>query len=119
MLNDFHHNFHLETCTHILNETYSWLRIDLRRRYYVKELFISNHDHGNDLDMREFEVRVGDSLENNGNNNSVCCLENTIRQSQIRTVVCGNNSVGRYVNIRASKVQLALCEVTVIGVGKI
>ena len=100
-------------------QTSPWLRVDLRRPYHVKEIFISNHKHG--WDMWDFEIRVGNSLDNEGNDNALCSPLYTLRPGHIGTIVCKNGTLGRYVNIRIdrSDSKLSLCEVAVIGVGKI
>ena len=70
--------------------------------------------------MWDFEVRVGNSLDNEGNDNARCSPLYTLLPGQIGTLVCKNGTLGRYVNIRVDRddVQLSLCEVAVIGVGK-
>lgn len=111
----------LETCTRTpRSQSSPWLRIDLRRSYHVKEIFISNQDHDYGWDMFDVEVRVGNSLDNEGNDNPLCHPLYTIQPGKIGTVVCKNTTVGRYVNIRIDRedMQLSLCEVAVIGVGK-
>ena len=110
----------LETCTGTETESSPWLRIDLRRIYHVKEIFISHQDK-HSWDMWDFEVRVGKSLDNEGNDNALCHPLYTLRPGQIGTILCKNGTVGRYVNIRIARddSRLSLCEVAVIGVGKV
>ena len=86
----------------------------------MKEIFISNQDHRNGYDMWDFEVRVGNSLENEGNNNEECSPLSTLLPGQIGTIVCKNGTLGRYVNIRIDRdnARLSLCEVAVIGIGR-
>jgi hypothetical protein len=70
--------------------------------------------------MWDFEVRVGKTLDNEGNDNALCHPLYTLQPGQIGTIVCKNGTVGRYVNIRIDRgdSRLSLCEVAVIGVGK-
>lgn len=109
-----------ETCTRTQRQSSPWLRIDLRRSYHVKEIFISNQEHKYGWDMFDFEVRVGNSLDNEGNDNPLCHPLYTVQPGKIGTVVCKNTTVGRYVNIRIDRedMQLSLCEVAVIGVAE-
>ena len=108
-----------EICTRTETESSPWLRIDLRRVYHVKEIFISHPDK-HSWDMWDFEVRVGKSLDNEGNDNALCHPLYTLQPGQIGTIVCKNGTVGRYVNIRIARddSQLSLCEVAVIGVAE-
>ena len=87
----------------------------------MQEIFISNQDHDDGYDMRDFEVRVGNSLDNEGNDNARCSPLYNLLPGHIGTVVCKNGTLGRYVNIRVDRddFRLSLCEVAVIGVGKI
>lgn len=86
----------------------------------MKEIIISNHGHRAGRDLRDFEVRVGNSLENEGNNNALCSSLQTVHPGQIKTVVCQNGTFGRFVNIRIPREDstLGLCEVAVLGIGK-
>lgn len=87
----------------------------------MQEIFISNQDHDDGSDMWDFEVRVGNSLDNEGNDNARCSPLYTLLPGHVGTIVCKNGTLGRYVNIRVDRddVRLSLCEVAVIGVGKI
>lgn len=111
----------VETCTRTKTESSPWLRIDLRRTYHVKEIFLSNQDNEHGFDMWDFEVRVGRSLDNEGNDNALCSSLYDILPGDIGTAVCKSGTVGRYVNIRVPREdsQVNLCEVAVIGVGKL
>lgn len=110
-----------ETCIRTQSHSSPWIRLDLRRSYHVREIFISNQDHKNGWDMWDFEARVGKSLDNEGNDNALCSPLYTLIPGQIGTIVCKNNTVGRYVNVRIGRngSHLSLCEIAVIGVGKL
>lgn len=71
--------------------------------------------------MFDFEVRVGNSLDNEGNDNPKCSPVYTVLPQQLGGIACKNGTVGRYLNIRINRndAKLSLCEVAVTGIGKI
>ncbi|CAI5661912.1 unnamed protein product [Oreochromis niloticus] len=62
------------------------------------------------------EIRIGDSLHNNGNNNSRCAVITSIAGDVVAKFTC-NGMEGRYVNIVIPNREefLSLCEVEVYG----
>ena len=66
------------------------------------------------------EVHVGNSMDNEGNDNKLCDPMFSVFPGQIGTIVCKNGTAGRYVNIKIDREysRLSICEVAVIGVGK-
>ncbi|CAB4045046.1 Hypothetical predicted protein, partial [Paramuricea clavata] len=64
-----------------------------------------------------FEIRVGDSLENNGTMNPRCGTQQHIPSDQEGIVSCNPTVVGRYVTvvIPGEKKTLTLCEIEVYG----
>ncbi|KAI7790233.1 uncharacterized protein LOC130550823 [Triplophysa rosa] len=91
-----------------------WWRLDLRDVYHVIRVVITN---GNDCcpeRVNGAEIRIGNSLENNGNNNPLCAVIPGIPAGQSYTYPCGG-MVGRYVNVfrpGTDKI-LTMCEVEV------
>ncbi|KAM6995398.1 uncharacterized protein LKV04_007615 [Tautogolabrus adspersus] len=104
------------SCTHTHNDTTSWWRLDLQKRYKITSVTITNrrdccHDRINGA-----EIRIGDSLDDNGNTNPRCTVISKIGAGVSKTFQC-NGMQGRYVNIvLPNKNQyLTLCEVEVAG----
>ncbi|XP_044065515.1 fucolectin-like isoform X2 [Siniperca chuatsi] len=56
------------SCSHTKNENSPWWRLDLRKTHKVFSVKITNRD-SNEARLGGAEIRIGDSLDNNGNNN--------------------------------------------------
>ncbi|KAM8898817.1 uncharacterized protein AB9W97_009571 isoform 2-T2 [Spinachia spinachia] len=105
-------------CTHTESETDPWWRVDLRQEYVITSVKVTNRGDccGERLDGAE--IRVGSSLENNGNDNARCASIPTLRAGKTQTYRCDGGSVdGRFVNviIPGDHRTLTLCEVEVYG----
>ncbi|XP_067256481.1 uncharacterized protein [Chanodichthys erythropterus] len=105
-------------CSSTVSQANPWWRLDLRHIYRVSKVVITNR-----LDccwerIDGAEIRIGNSLENNGNNNPICDVISSIPAGVSSTYVC-NNMEGRYVNliIPGDSRILTLCEVEVYGEG--
>ncbi|XP_039505385.1 fucolectin-1-like [Pimephales promelas] len=101
-------------CSHTDEETNPWWRVDLLDNYYITQVIIINRIDGNPERINGAEIRIGNSLENNGNNNPRCVVVPSISAGASFTFP---QIEGRYVNVilpGASKV-LTLCEVEVYG----
>uniref|UniRef100_A0A668V555 Fucolectin tachylectin-4 pentraxin-1 domain-containing protein n=1 Tax=Oreochromis aureus TaxID=47969 RepID=A0A668V555_OREAU len=85
-------------CSHTAeDETNPWWRVDLQRTFGA-------------------EIRIGNSLENNGNNNPRCASISHINAGKTYTFQCDGGSMeGRFVNVflPGQKKTLTLCEVEV------
>ncbi len=57
------------SCSSTLNETNPWWRLDLRDVYKMSEVVITNRNDCCAELINGAEIRIGNSLENNGNNN--------------------------------------------------
>nr|XP_055024019.1 fucolectin-like [Misgurnus anguillicaudatus] len=102
------------TCTHTVETSNPWWRLDLLDSYYISTVVITNRPDccGDRLDGAE--IRIGNSLENNGNNNPRCGVLYGVAMAQSISVSCGDMN-GRYVNviIPGSFKILTLCDVQV------
>uniref|UniRef100_A0A673HFY0 Fucolectin tachylectin-4 pentraxin-1 domain-containing protein n=1 Tax=Sinocyclocheilus rhinocerous TaxID=307959 RepID=A0A673HFY0_9TELE len=90
-------------CSSTLNQTNPWWRLDLSSVYRVSRVVVTNrNDCCTFLLVKGVEIRIGNSLENNGNNNAIYSC---------------NGMVGLYVNliIPGNMKTLTLCEVEVFG----
>ncbi|KPP59372.1 hypothetical protein Z043_122714, partial [Scleropages formosus] len=102
------------SCSQTRAESNPWWRLDLLDMYRVTSVNITNRGDCCPERINGAEIRVGNSLLNNGNNNPVCAIVASIPAGAIATYQC-NKMEGRYINIiipGANKV-LALCEVEV------
>uniref|UniRef100_A0A672PIG6 Fucolectin tachylectin-4 pentraxin-1 domain-containing protein n=1 Tax=Sinocyclocheilus grahami TaxID=75366 RepID=A0A672PIG6_SINGR len=101
--NDFH-------CTHTETETNPWWRLDMMDLQIIQEVIITNRMDCCFEQINGAEIRIGNSLENNGNNNPI------IPAGASYSYSCPD-MVGRYVNVVIPQETrfLALCEVEVYG----
>ncbi|XP_057182965.1 fucolectin-like [Triplophysa rosa] len=89
-------------------------RLDLRDVYRVNRVVITNRFDCCTDRVNGAEIRIGNSLENNGNNNPLCAVILGIPAGQSFTYSCGG-MVGHYVNVfrPGNEEILTLCEVEV------
>ncbi|XP_029927575.1 fucolectin-5-like [Myripristis murdjan] len=103
------------SCSHTQDNFNPWWRLDLLKTYKVDSVSITNRDILPER-INGIEIRIGNSLDNNGNNNPRCAVVSHIAAGLTETFQC-NGMVGRYVNIvvPGRKEFLTLCEVEVYG----
>ncbi|XP_014831727.1 fucolectin-4-like [Poecilia latipinna] len=85
------------SCTLTKYEFNPWWRLDLGRTHKVFSINISNRVEVHNR-INGAEIRVGDSLDNNGNNNPRCAVISTIGPGFTETFQC-NGMDGRYINV--------------------
>ncbi|KAG9259558.1 hypothetical protein AMEX_G27871 [Astyanax mexicanus] len=106
----------LGSCSFTNYDLSPWWRVDLLKRHKVFSVSVTNSQDVYVSRLKEAEIRIGDNLEDNGNNNPRCgVIEST--GSPTVTFQC-NGMEGRYVNVVISgrREYLTLCEVEVYGV---
>ncbi|XP_035531673.1 uncharacterized protein LOC118338482 [Morone saxatilis] len=108
------------SCSHTAeNETNPWWRVDLRGIYMVMSVKVTNRGDCCAERLDGAEIRIGNSQENNGNNNPRCASISQIRAGKTYTYQCdgvdGGSMLGRFVNIiiPGERKTLTLCEVEV------
>uniref|UniRef100_A0A8C6TU20 Si:ch211-215k15.4 n=1 Tax=Neogobius melanostomus TaxID=47308 RepID=A0A8C6TU20_9GOBI len=103
------------SCCHTNNDFNPWLRVDLGKTHKILSVNVTNRIEFSTR-LNGAELRIGDSLENNGNNNPRCAVISSIPGGFTEGFDC-NGMDGRYVNIvipgRAE--YLHVCEVEVYG----
>ncbi|XP_078137951.1 uncharacterized protein LOC139920847 [Centroberyx gerrardi] len=104
-------------CSHTAeNETNPWWRVDLQRTYVVTSVKITHRGDCCSERLDGAEIRIGNSLDNNGNNNPRCAFISNITAGKTYTYHCAEgNMEGRFVNVIIPGVRktLTLCEVEV------
>ncbi|XP_049439313.1 fucolectin-7-like [Epinephelus fuscoguttatus] len=104
------------SCTHTKADFNPWWRLDLGKTHKVFTVNVTNTVDSVPQRLNGAEIRIGDSLENNGNNNPRCAVISSIPGGFTHTFQC-NGMNGRYINVvipgRAE--YLTLCEVEVYG----
>ncbi|XP_026113674.1 uncharacterized protein LOC113092307 [Carassius auratus] len=105
-------------CSSTNVQTNPWWRVDLRYIYRISIVVITNRLDCCPERINGAEIRIGNSLENNGNNNPICTVISSIPAGVSSTYIC-NDIEGRYVNliIPGDSRFLTLCEVEVYGEG--
>ncbi|KAG7999309.1 Fucolectin [Nibea albiflora] len=103
------------SCTHTKADFSPWWRLDLRKTHKVFSVRVTNIVEASSR-LNGAEIRIGDSLENNGNNNPRCAVISSIPGGFTETFQC-NGMDGRYVNIviPGRTEYLNVCEVEVYG----
>ncbi|KAM9805377.1 fucolectin-like [Syngnathus typhle] len=109
-------NWRQNSCSHTMRDMNPWWRLDLQKTYKIKTVIITNRRDCCHKRINEAELRIGDSLDDNGNANPRCTVILSISAGQSKTFEC-NGMEGRYVNIVIPGRQeyLTLCEVEVYG----
>ncbi|XP_078101034.1 uncharacterized protein LOC144513733 [Sander vitreus] len=104
------------SCTHTKNDLKPWWRLDLLKTYQINTVTITNRGDCCPERINGAEIRIGNSLNDNGNNNPRCAVISSMAAGISQTFVC-NGMEGRYVNIVIPGRQeyLTLCEVEVTG----
>ncbi|XP_052459355.1 fucolectin-like [Carassius gibelio] len=93
-----------------------WWRLDLLDSYSIANVIVTNRADCCPEQTAEVEIRIGNSLENNGNNNPRCGVTSLAPAGSSVSFSCGGME-GRYVNMYIPNIHayLTLCEVEVYG----
>ncbi|XP_059356791.1 fucolectin-7-like [Carassius carassius] len=96
-----------------------WWRLDLLDSYKIYKVTVTNRADCCPERTTGVEIRIGNSLENNGNNNPRCGVTSSFPAGSSVSFSCGGME-GRYVNMYIPNIQavLSLCEVEVYGTAK-
>ncbi|XP_039662035.1 uncharacterized protein LOC120562388 isoform X1 [Perca fluviatilis] len=109
-------NLAQESCTHTKKDLKPWWRLDLLKTYQINTVTITNRGDCCAGRINGAEIRIGNSLSDNGNDNPRCAVISSIKAGTSQTFVC-NGMEGRYLNIviPGRREYLTLCEVEVTG----
>uniref|UniRef100_A0A8C7J1L7 Fucolectin tachylectin-4 pentraxin-1 domain-containing protein n=1 Tax=Oncorhynchus kisutch TaxID=8019 RepID=A0A8C7J1L7_ONCKI len=107
------------SCSHTAYDTNPFWRVDLLDVYRVTAVTFTNRRDCCHERLNGAEIRIGNSLDNNGINNPRCFIISLIQAGENKTVQC-NEMEGRYVVvvIPGRSEWLSLCEVEVYGTPK-
>ncbi|XP_040204337.1 uncharacterized protein LOC120936213 [Rana temporaria] len=108
-------NFY-KSCSCTQPDLSPWWRVDLRAPYRISSVVITNRGDCCGERLNGANILIGNSVENNGNNNPRCAEITNIPNGATQTFQC-NGMVGQYVNIvlLGKREYLQLCEVQVFG----
>ncbi|XP_027869115.1 fucolectin-4-like [Xiphophorus couchianus] len=101
------------SCSHTIREFNPWWRLDLGKTHKVFSVSVTSSVEAY-LRLQGAEIRIGDSLNNNGNNNPRCAAIGVISPGFTQNLQC-NGMNGQYINIviPGRTENLILCEVEV------
>ncbi|XP_067367652.1 uncharacterized protein [Channa argus] len=104
------------SCSHTQNDLNPWWRLDLLQTFKIKTVTITNRKDCCPERLNGAEIRIGNSLNDNGNANPRCAVISSIEAGTSKSFDC-NEMEGQYVNIVIPGTQeyLTLCEVEVTG----
>ncbi|XP_056624199.1 fucolectin-like [Triplophysa dalaica] len=107
------------TCSETIIGRNPWWRLDLRDVYHVNRVVITNRFICCSSEINGAEIHIGNSLENDGNNNPICAVVSSIPAGESYTYYCGEME-GQYLNllIAGENKILTMCEVEVYGKGR-
>uniref|UniRef100_A0A8C1DGH9 Fucolectin tachylectin-4 pentraxin-1 domain-containing protein n=2 Tax=Cyprinus carpio TaxID=7962 RepID=A0A8C1DGH9_CYPCA len=103
-------------CSITSNQLNPWWRLDLLDYYDIYNVTITYRGDCCLEQTTGVEIRIGNSLLNNGNNNPRCAVTSLVPVGSTVSFSCGGME-GRYVNMYIPNIQayLTLCEVEVYG----
>ncbi|KAA0722792.1 Fucolectin-4 Precursor [Triplophysa tibetana] len=106
-------NFMHGSCTHTEKENDPWLRVDLKHIYSVNKIIITNRGDNCAERIEGAQIRIGNSLDNNGNNNQLAATILTAPEDTETYTFKPIN--GRYINIFLPGMEkyLTVCELEV------
>ncbi|XP_048057043.1 uncharacterized protein LOC125274682 [Megalobrama amblycephala] len=109
---DYHHG----SCSHTNGDKDPWWRVDLLNVYKITRVSITNRGDCCAERINGAQIRIGNSLQNNGNSNKLAATVVSIPLGQTKTFEF-NPIKGRYVNIfiPGRNEYLTLCEVEVFA----
>ncbi|KAL6108858.1 uncharacterized protein ACO6RY_12114 [Pungitius sinensis] len=107
------------SCTHTEGQAKPWWRLDLLKTYNIDTVTITNRKDCCHERINGAEIRIGNTLSDNGNNNPKCAVISSLAAGASQTFQC-NGMEGRYVNvvIPGRTEYLTLCEVEVTAIEK-
>uniref|UniRef100_A0A8C4ZQN2 Fucolectin tachylectin-4 pentraxin-1 domain-containing protein n=1 Tax=Gadus morhua TaxID=8049 RepID=A0A8C4ZQN2_GADMO len=104
------------SCSRTEEEAEPWWRLELPGVYRVSEIQVTNRETNRER-LNGIEILIGNSLVNNGNDNSRCAIINDDPGCLTQTVKCWGME-GRFINLYQSfdvADVLTFCEVKVYG----
>ncbi|XP_022531901.1 uncharacterized protein si:ch73-359m17.2 isoform X5 [Astyanax mexicanus] len=105
------------SCTETEKESSPWWRLNLHHRQTVSSVALTNRGDCCAENLDGAEIRIGDSLENDGKDNPLCATVSSIPAGQTEHYICSGLLEGSYVTVvlPGEERTLSLCEVEVFG----
>uniref|UniRef100_A0A3Q1HYQ6 Fucolectin tachylectin-4 pentraxin-1 domain-containing protein n=1 Tax=Anabas testudineus TaxID=64144 RepID=A0A3Q1HYQ6_ANATE len=107
-------SYYSGSCSHTENAIGNWWSLLLPAVYRIATISITNRNELADR-INNAEILIGNSLENNGNNNPRCAVISSIPAGGTSSFDCGG-MIGRLVNVFLPVYNpLTICELEVYG----
>ncbi|KAI4891194.1 hypothetical protein NFI96_006427 [Prochilodus magdalenae] len=107
------------SCTQTAQQSAPWWRVNLHRKYTISTVALTNRGDCCAEGLDGAEIRIGNSLENDGKNNPLCATVSSIPAGQTEYFNCGSLLEGSYVTVSLpGEGTLSLCEVEVFGISE-
>uniref|UniRef100_A0AAR2KML6 Fucolectin tachylectin-4 pentraxin-1 domain-containing protein n=1 Tax=Pygocentrus nattereri TaxID=42514 RepID=A0AAR2KML6_PYGNA len=116
---DGNRNSHLKrgSCMQTGKESAPWWRVILHHKSMIFSVALTNRGDCCSEDLDGAEIRIGDSVKNNGKDNPLCATVSSIPAGQTEYFNCSALLEGSYVTVSLPREgTLSLCEVEVFGV---
>ncbi|XP_073692869.1 fucolectin-5-like [Garra rufa] len=106
------------TCATTYKQSRPWWRLDLQAAYRVSTVVVTYRDDSVPGQTKDIQVKLGNSLWNNGNSNPRCTVISSDSAANSFIYSCSNQE-GRYVNVFHNDWWdfLSVCEVDVYETG--
>ncbi|KAI4891191.1 hypothetical protein NFI96_006424 [Prochilodus magdalenae] len=115
---DGNRNSHLKkgSCMQTAIESAPWWRVNLHQKSVIFSVALTNRADYPPEHLDGAEIRIGDSVKNNGKDNSLCATVSSIPAGQTEYFNCSSLLEGNYVTVFLPREgTLSLCEVEVFG----
>ncbi|XP_036445225.1 fucolectin-like isoform X2 [Colossoma macropomum] len=110
-------NLMMGSCTETAQESAPWWRVNLHRKYTISTVALTNRGDCCPEGLDGAEIRIGNSIENEGKDNPLCATVSSIPAGQTEYFNCSTLLEGSYVTVFLPREgTLSLCEVEVFGV---
>uniref|UniRef100_A0A8B9JSC1 Si:ch73-359m17.2 n=1 Tax=Astyanax mexicanus TaxID=7994 RepID=A0A8B9JSC1_ASTMX len=103
------------SCTQTANESSPWWRVNLHLKYSISAVALTNRGDCCSDGLDGAEIRIGNSIENEGKDNPICDTVSSIPAGQTVYYNCSSLLEGSYVTVVLPREgTLSLCEVEII-----
>ncbi|XP_014349311.1 fucolectin-1-like [Latimeria chalumnae] len=110
-------NYYGLSCSHTMADKRPWWRLDLKVSRAINIVVLTNRLDCCSERLKWVQVRIGDSLKNQGRSNFKCLPEHSIKSPGATVGFCCYGMKGRYVTVFIPNRRefLTLCEVEVLA----
>ncbi|CAB4002851.1 partial [Paramuricea clavata] len=109
----------IASCAHLSSVENQWWRVDFQILIPVARVVFTNRkDYPGHNGLANFEIKIGNSLENEGRNNPKCGGQHSVPHAETKEISCLPPLIGRYLVVQSFHSQLLLIiEIEVFAAG--